>query len=153
MRAGCRVFLPKLRGLTIPNPALRATLSRLLERVLNKGKIMAKKIYTVLNPVEHDQEHFKVGSPISLEDKDATPLLAVKAIELAVTQIPGAAAAPTDPAERLAAIKEAIGSLDKGNAALWTGTGMPKVPAIAAVTGWDITQPERDAVWAEINKV
>lgn len=59
---------------------------------------------------------------------------------------------PTDPAERAAAIKDAIGKLDKDDAALWTGTGMPKVPAIAAVTGFDVTQAERDAVWAEINK-
>lgn len=57
---------------------------------------------------------------------------------------------PTDPAERAAAIKDAIAKLDIKDAALWTGTGMPKVPAIAAVTGWDVTQPERDAVWAEI---
>lgn len=58
--------------------------------------------------------------------------------------------APTDPAERAAAIKDAIGKLDKADAALWTNTGMPKVPAIAAVTGWEVTQQERDAVWAEI---
>lgn len=58
--------------------------------------------------------------------------------------------APTDAAERAAAIKDAIGMLDKADSALWTGTGMPKVPAIAAVTGWEVTQQERDAVWAEI---
>lgn len=61
-----------------------------------------------------------------------------------------ASVVPTDPAERAAAIKDAIGKLDASDAALWTGTGMPKVPAIAAVTGWDVTQQERDAVWAEI---
>lgn len=58
--------------------------------------------------------------------------------------------APADPAGRAAAIKDAIGKLDKADASLWTGTGMPKVPAIAAVTGFDVTQAERDAVWAEI---
>jgi hypothetical protein len=63
-----------------------------------------------------------------------------------------AAIAPTDPAERAAAIKQAIGKLDAADATLWTGTGMPKVPAIAAVTGWEVAQQERDAVWAEINK-
>lgn len=57
---------------------------------------------------------------------------------------------PTDPAARAAAIKDAIAKLDVADAALWTGTGMPKVPAIAAVTGWEVTQQERDAVWAEI---
>jgi hypothetical protein len=73
----------------------------------------------------------------------------------AVTDVPAApaaTAAPTDPAERAAAIKDAIATLDKSNAALWTGTGMPKMPAIAAVTGWEVTQAERDAVWAEIGK-
>lgn len=63
-----------------------------------------------------------------------------------------ASVVPTDPAERATAIKDAIGKLDKADASLWTGTGMPKVPAIAAVTGFDVTQAERDAVWAEINK-
>lgn len=114
---------------------------------------MATKKYTVLNPVEHDQERFEVGATINLEDKDANPLIAAKAIKLDVTQTSSAPTAPTDPADRAAAIKEAIGSLDKDNVAMWTGTGMPKVPAIAAVTGWEVTQAERDAVWAEINKV
>ncbi|WP_435626977.1 hypothetical protein [Candidatus Ferrigenium straubiae] len=57
---------------------------------------------------------------------------------------------PTDPAERIAAIKDAIGKLDKADAALWTNSGMPKVPAISAVIGWEITAAERDAAWAEI---
>jgi hypothetical protein len=57
---------------------------------------------------------------------------------------------PTDPAERLAAIMEAIGKLDINNATLWTGSGMPKVPAIAEVTGWDVSGQERDAAWAQI---
>lgn len=61
-----------------------------------------------------------------------------------------AAIALTDPAERAAAIKAAIGKLDAADTTLWTGTGMPKVPAIATVTGWEVTQQERDAVWAEI---
>lgn len=67
-----------------------------------------------------------------------------------VPAAPAAPAAPTDPAARVAAIKDAIGKLDKADSALWTNTGMPKVPAIAAVTGWEVTQQERDAVWAEI---
>ena len=68
----------------------------------------------------------------------------------AATGAPAAPVVPTDPAERAAAIKDAIAKLAKDDAALWTGTGMPKVPAIAAVTGWEITQQERDAVWTEI---
>jgi hypothetical protein len=67
----------------------------------------------------------------------------------ALTNIP---VVPTDPAVRVASIKEAIAKLDKADQALWTGTGMPKVPAIAAVTGWEVTQAERDAVWNEISK-
>jgi len=63
---------------------------------------------------------------------------------------PVAPVVPTDPAERATAIKDAIAKLDKADAALWTNTGMPKVPAIASVTGWEVTQKERDAVWTEI---
>lgn len=77
----------------------------------------------------------------------------VPADYVAESAAPAADAAPTvptDPAERMAAIKDAIAKLDKADAALWTGTGMPKVPAIAAVTGFDVTQAERDAVWVEI---
>jgi hypothetical protein len=112
---------------------------------------MAKKKYEVVSPVKFGGIKYPVGSVIELDSADEADLRAAEVLGDEV--VASAANAPTDPAERAAVIKEAIGSLDKDNAALWTGTGMPKVPAIAAVTGWDVTQAERDAVWAEINKV
>lgn len=65
---------------------------------------------------------------------------------------PAAPVAPTDPAERDAAIKAAIAKLDKADTALWTATGLPKLPAVSAMAGFDVTQAERDAVWAEVSK-
>ena len=58
--------------------------------------------------------------------------------------------APTAPAERNAAIKDAIGKLNVDNAALWKADGAPNTAAIVAVVGWNVTAAERDAVWAEI---
>lgn len=60
------------------------------------------------------------------------------------------AAAPKDEAERLAAIREAIGKLDPGNPALWTVGNKPKTEAIAAITGWPVAAADRDAVVAAI---
>lgn len=111
---------------------------------------MAKKTYNVLTPVEFDHERFEVDTTINLEDKDATPLLAVKAIELAATQTPGAATAPTDPAERQAAIVSAIGELDPNNPDLWLKDNKPDTAAISAVLGWLVTAAERNAAWASI---
>lgn len=85
-----------------------------------------------------------------LKEEQMLEVSETEPVDFAVSAQNSAPAAPTDPAERAAAIKDVIGKLDKDDAALWTGTGMPKVPAIAAVTGFDVTQAERDAVWAEI---
>lgn len=60
------------------------------------------------------------------------------------------AAAPTDPAERLAAIRAAVSQLDKEDASLWTGAGKPKTEAIVAITGWPVTAAERDAALVEV---
>lgn len=40
-----------------------------------------KKSYTVLTPVEHDNKAYEPAATISIEDEQAAPLLAVKAIE------------------------------------------------------------------------
>lgn len=58
--------------------------------------------------------------------------------------------APTDPAERLAAIRAAIDGLDKEDESLWMADGRPKVDAVSKITGWLVTASERDeAVKAE----
>jgi hypothetical protein len=52
--------------------------------------------------------------------------------------------------ERLAAIRDAITGLDADVATNWTKGGLPAVPAITAIVGFDVTAAERDQVWAEI---
>jgi hypothetical protein len=42
--------------------------------------------YTVLSPLEHDQEPYAVGESIELTPEQAAPLLGVKAIEPAPAQ-------------------------------------------------------------------
>jgi len=42
--------------------------------------------YTVLSPIEHDQEAYAVGESVELTPEQAAPLLAVKAIEAAPAQ-------------------------------------------------------------------
>lgn len=59
---------------------------------------------------------------------------------------------PTSATERLAAITAAIAKLDKDDAALFTTAGVPAVPAISAVLGWNVSAAERTQAWDELNK-
>lgn len=90
------------------------------------------KTYTVLSPIDHDNERFEIGSPIDLDDKQAAELLLVNAISPtdggaapASSSGPAPAVAPADEAERLTAIKAAIAGFDKDNADLWLKDGKP----------------------------
>jgi len=49
---------------------------------------MAKKTYSVITAIEHNNERYEAGSQIDLDDKHAEPLYAV-----------GAISAPQEPAE------------------------------------------------------
>lgn len=60
--------------------------------------------------------------------------------------------APTSATERLAAITAAIAKLDKADATLFTTAGVPTVPAISAVLGWNVSAAERTQAWDELNK-
>ena len=66
----------------------------------------------------------------------------------------GALASPPAAAEdRHAAIVAATAKLDPKDARLWSGRGKsrkPRVDAIEAVLGYDITAAERDAAWATV---
>ena len=68
--------------------------------------------------------------------------------------VDAAPAVPTDAAERIAAIVDAIGKLDTANTSLWIQKGepkgAPKTGSIEGVTGWPITGKERDTAWAQI---
>jgi hypothetical protein len=59
-------------------------------------------------------------------------------------------APPTDPAVRLAAIREAISQLDATDPAFFTAANKPKTESIAAITGWPVTAAERDAALEEV---
>ncbi|MBQ1766816.1 MAG: hypothetical protein IIZ92_28480 [Aquincola sp.] len=48
-----------------------------------KAEAAEKKPYTALVPIDHDADHYAPGDPIELTDTEATPLLAVKAVEAA----------------------------------------------------------------------
>lgn len=109
---------------------------------------MAKKTYSVLTAVDHDNQRYEIGAGIDLDDQQAAPLLAVSAIEpAAAANAPPAVTAPEDASERLAAISTAIGQLDPANTDLWLKDGRPKADAIVAVLGWPVTAAERDAAW------
>ncbi len=133
-----------------------------------------KELYVRVNLKTKSQKFFRCGVQFTREWKLLTEVADVTAKRLREEQMlevsverpadyvepvvaaPAAPAAPvdpvapTDPALRAAAIKEAIGKMDVANVDLWTATGMPKLPAIVALTGFEVTQAERDAVWNEI---
>lgn len=109
-----------------------------------------KHFYKVTGRIKHDGKLYAVGSSIELTEDQAERLKKIGAVE-DVPAAPVAPVAPTDEAERLAAIADAIGKLDTADKAQWMNSGAPKVPAIEAVTGWQLTAKERDAAWAQIN--
>lgn len=55
---------------------------------------------------------------------------------------------PACASDRSTCILEAIAQLDPGASVHWTKTGKPKVSAIEAIAGLDISGAERDAAWA-----
>ena len=60
--------------------------------------------------------------------------------------------APTGTDARMAEIIKAIRGLDRNVAESFTQTGKPKVPAIEAALGYDITATERDAAYSAITE-
>ena len=55
-------------------------------------------------------------------------------------------------AARMALLLDAINSLEEGNEAHWTNSGLPEVAALKEITGGTVSGAERDAAWAEYNK-
>ncbi len=100
--------------------------------------------YKTLSPLKHDGEILKIGSPVDLDEKSAKDLLGLKIIEVYTVAV------PSDTEARLAAIREAIGSLDKKDSDNWLQSGAPDLAAIEAALGWAPTAAERDAAWAAI---
>lgn len=108
------------------------------------------KSYTILSPFKDADGTHKPGEPdVSLSDKDAAELIEIGAVQEA--QVAAQPTVPTDPAERQAAIVDAIGKMDKENADIWLKDNRPDATAIAAITGWPVTAAERNAAWATLN--
>lgn len=122
-----------------------------------------KQVYRVSGQVKHDGKLYAIGSSIELTVEQAERLKksgAVEDVAAAAPAEPNAAttaaasaapAVPTEHAERIAAIVAAIGKLDTADNSQWMNSGAPKVPAVEAVTGWQLTAKERDAAWAQTN--
>lgn len=135
------------------------------------------KTYRVDSPIRHNGEFYRPDdeelNTIELTDKEAKPLLAIGAISeindeqvtapeggkgtagakagAGTTDGAGTKEAPTDPAERIAAIKEAIGKLEPGNEAHWLKDGKtPEVKALEELLGFGIKAGERDQAFAEL---
>jgi hypothetical protein len=105
-----------------------------------------KKYYTVLSPIRFDGKDYAVGSQIDLEDAEAEGLHegAIDGTAKEITPL----IAPTDEAERIAAVVAAIAQMDTGNSGQWLKDGKPKTDALSALTGWPVTAADRDAAWA-----
>lgn len=111
---------------------------------------MKKAIFTTISPVRLHGEDFPVGSEIEIDERTAAQLVAAKAIDPASGRevAPDGPSAPTDPAERQAAIVEAIGKLDQHNPEHWLQDGKPDAAALAEILGWPVKAAERNAAWA-----
>lgn len=136
-----------------------------------------KKTYQVGTPLRFNGQVYhpdKAGQDaVEMTDKEARPLLAIGAISeindeqvaapeggngtagakggAGTTEGAGTREAPTDPAERIAAIKEAIGKLVPGNKDHWLNDGKtPEVKALEKLLGFGINANERNQAFLEL---
>lgn len=110
--------------------------------------------YTVKSPISDGERH-EIGAIVELDNRIAKPLLDRGDIEPFVE--PGSSSTgnsnntgPTDSAERLDAIKNAIAGLDTNDKAAWTKDGRPNLDALEKSLGWRPTAGERESAWAEL---
>lgn len=108
-------------------------------------------------------DQWEVVGTISEEDA-LSPVVAEQEIEKASAEVDAAAEAetpveetgevpnPTEVAVSDAAIRAAIETLDPHNPEHFTPTGMPKRGAIEAELGAEITNSDRNRVWATISQ-
>lgn len=107
--------------------------------------------YQVKEPLKFDGEEFGVGDTVDMTAKQAAPLIEIGVLEEgAATGAPPSTAAPEDDAPRIAAIKDAIQTLDTANKSLWLKDGRPDTKAITVMTGWPVSAADRDTAWAEL---
>ncbi len=104
--------------------------------------------YKCVDPILYKDKLHAPESSIELSEGDAAQLLELGSI---IALDGGGEApkkqAPTDEAERMFAIRDAISGLNLDLADNWTKSGIPQISAIEAVTGWPVSAKERDEVW------
>lgn len=100
----------------------------------------------IINPCKADGKHRMPGTDaIDISDEAATALIASGS---ALAAEPSRPQRPADVADLHAAIRTAIGSMDKDNKELFTAAGIAKVESIVSVLGYAISATERDAALA-----
>lgn len=104
-----------------------------LEQAIEKGREMASKGHDVIEPTV-----LGADKPVAVEPIDVEEVLTE-----AVSESTGS--------ERLGEIASAIKQLDPTNPTHFTQEGIPRVQAIEAVFGDDITAEERNAAWDALN--
>jgi hypothetical protein len=103
-------------------------------------------LHKILSPVRTAKGTHQVGEQVDFSAADAVELLALGAIEpCAETSV-----VKLDSAELHLAIANAISTLDRADATLWTASGLPKLPAVSAAAGFPVSQTDRDVVWASL---
>ena len=118
-----------------------------------------KKTYKVETPLRFNGSVYHPDkedlNTIELTVKEAKPLLAIGAVsEISAEgddKTTSAKEAPTAPAERIAAIKDAIGKLEPGNESHWLNDGKtPEVKALVDLLGWSIKAEERNQAMLDL---
>lgn len=74
------------------------------------------------------------------------------ALKGAGMQRPVSAGVHYKTSDTVAAIVQSIAGIDKDDADSWTKTKGPKVSALEAVLGYQITEAERDSAWQIFNQ-
>jgi len=121
----------------------------------------SKTKYQVVHRLLMDKQ-YEAGDPITLSDEDAKPLLETnppvislpgKKVESSSgnkTNVVKLKTAPEENAERITAIKEAIGQLNKKDESHWTKNNEPDANVLTEMLGWKVKAEERDQAWMEI---
>lgn len=87
---------------------------------------------------------YRPGEPVELDEADAKLLL-----ESGAVRKPGPPE-PPEGAEKDAAIRAAIGRLDRADESKWTKAGEPTTDALEGQLGFKVSAAERDAAWAAL---
>lgn len=120
-------------------------------------------------PIRYNGKDYAVGDPMALDADTFERLHAKQAVSVPEPTAgddetdkdantgsegseggEGKAEAPTEPAERLSAIKEAIAGLDLSVDANKTTDGRPDCNALTEALGWKVGAAERDEAWAAV---